>query len=283
MSASNTHSKSRNIKELRTNPMTSNAGKKWSREEDTELMNLARTSGNCLENIAVIHRRTVGAVRCRIMYNVIQLMTSYKLSYDDIHDYIDTVGISVDDVKEYKERIEMKRAKNNDKHVDEISSSRSNSENREITNNNDNNNYNIGVKWTSEEEDTLLREIQSNLSLEKIASNHKRSVSGIVHRLRHLGACLVENGMSISDACEKVRISYSELERKVKTQNSINNKRMNIVNNEECVHDNNIDRRNNSELIMHQILHGNTNVNNNTYLEVLCEIRDLLRVIADKK
>lgn len=276
MSASNTHNKFRSIKELRTNPMTSNAGKKWSKEEDIELMNLTRNSGNDLENIAEIHKRTVGAVRCRIMYNVIQLMTNNNSTYDDIRDYIDPVEISVDDVKDYKERIEKKRAKNNDKNVDEISSSRSNSENRGITNNNDNNNSNIGIKWTSEEEDTLLHEIESNLSLEKIAFNHKRSVSGIVHRLRHLGACFVENGMSISDACAKVRISYSELERKVKTQKSINNKRMNVVNNEECVHDN-------SEIIMHQILHGNTNVNNNTYLEVLCEIRDLLRVIADKK
>ena len=60
----------KNIQELKSNPETSNAGKKWETEEDELLVKLVNEDKS-YEEIAKEFKRTVGSIRARIIDKII--------------------------------------------------------------------------------------------------------------------------------------------------------------------------------------------------------------------
>lgn len=90
---------------------------------------------------------------------------------------------------------------------------------------------NTGTKWTEDEINTLLNEIQGNISLIQIASNHKRTVGSIISKLYHIAEnYIIDKKMSIIDVSNLVKIPIEKinehiLKQKPKKENKkINNK-----------------------------------------------------------
>lgn len=100
-----------NLQALRANPETAKAGIKWTPEEDEQLVNRA-TSKMDLEDIATHHKRTVGAVKSRIMSHALGYVTHQNMSTEDAADHF---NINVDELVEHKKRVELKQDKKEQK------------------------------------------------------------------------------------------------------------------------------------------------------------------------
>jgi len=106
-----------------------------------------------------------------------------------------------------------------------------------------------GKAWTSEEENKLIEEIKK-LDVEEIANVHQRTVGGINSRLRDIGCRWLQQGMEIHNVGKMLNLSEKSLQ---KSMNMRKNK--NATQKDET---------------------------NTDMLTILREIRDLLKVIADK-
>lgn len=120
---------------------------------------------------------------------------------------------------------------------------------QDITKQNDGDSDKTGRAWSSEEENKLIEEIKT-LDVEEIANLHQRTVGGINSRLRHIGCRLLQEGMVIHDVSKMLNLSEKTLQ---KSMNMRKNK--NATQKDET---------------------------NTDMLTILREIRDLLKVIADK-
>ena len=58
---------------------------------------------------------------------------------------------------------------------------------------------NLGKKWTTEEEYTLLQELDKNINVEIIAQNHKRTIGGITGRQRTIAYNMYLKNVSIEE------------------------------------------------------------------------------------
>lgn len=92
---------------LRENPDTAHAGMKWTEEEDVELMNHA-TSNMDVEYIAKVHKRTITAVKSRIMSNALSLMETNGMTLDEISKH---VHIPLEELQEHKQMENQKKQK----------------------------------------------------------------------------------------------------------------------------------------------------------------------------
>jgi hypothetical protein len=66
----------------------SRAGAFWSRKEDDDLMNYYIKYDYSLNQLADLHRRSVGAIRSRIKYNGLIMMVENHVSMEYISHYI---------------------------------------------------------------------------------------------------------------------------------------------------------------------------------------------------
>lgn len=107
-----------------------------------------------------------------------------------------------------------------------------------------------GRAWSSEEENKLIEEIKT-LDVEEIANLHQRTVGGINSRLRHIGCRLLQEGMVIHDVSKMLNLSEKTLQKSMNMRKT----RHNATQKDET---------------------------NTDMLTILREIRDLLKVIADK-
>lgn len=89
-----------NVMALREQPATNRVGLKWSSEEDSELMSQA-TTRMTLDDIAHAHKRTITAIKLRIMSNALIMMKEKGLSLDEVSKI---VNISKEDLELHKER-----------------------------------------------------------------------------------------------------------------------------------------------------------------------------------
>jgi len=64
----------------------------------------------------------------------------------------------------------------------------------------------LGQLWTKEEEDQLLDELSQNVSAQKIAENHNRTIGGINSRIQLIAYKLHKNNASIEEIAEKTKI-----------------------------------------------------------------------------
>lgn len=110
-------------------------------------------------------------------------------------------------------------------------------------------NEKTGRSWSSEEDNKLIEEIKT-LDVKEIANLHKRTVVGINSRLRHIGCRLLQQGMEIDDVSKMLNLSVATLQKSMNMSKSKNTAQ-----------------------------NGETNAD---VVSLLKEIRDLLKVIADK-
>lgn len=66
---------------------------------------------------------------------------------------------------------------------------------------------NQGQRWTLEEENELLTELSSNLTLDTIAKNHERTIKGIQERCKHIAFQMFLNNASIDTVQRVTKIS----------------------------------------------------------------------------
>lgn len=71
--------------------------------------------------------------------------------------------------------------------------------------------FNMGQKWSDEEERILLDELNKNTDIEIIAKDHDRTVGGINARRREIAYKLFENNTSIEEIINKTKLTRSEI------------------------------------------------------------------------
>ncbi len=124
----------------------SRVGKKWTKEEDTELMKRVN-DGMGLVDIAIAHQRNVTGVKLRIMGKAISMVEKQSIS---INEASKLVNITVEDLIEYKLREEDKRNQTkNKKHKEKY--------------------------WSSFQEEYLLDKIRADLEIDEIAKKMNKT------------------------------------------------------------------------------------------------------------
>ena len=65
---------------------------------------------------------------------------------------------------------------------------------------------NMGQKWTDEEENTLLQELDKNINIEIIAKTHNRTIGGIRGRQRTIAYNMYVKNVSIEEIIRKTKL-----------------------------------------------------------------------------
>jgi len=95
-----------NIQKLRENPITSNAGKKWSEDEINELLINIKTRS--FDEVAIIHKRTVSSINGKLHSLAVSFITQKNMSVDDASKKF---NISVISIQSYMEKYPDKKTK----------------------------------------------------------------------------------------------------------------------------------------------------------------------------
>ena len=70
---------------------------------------------------------------------------------------------------------------------------------------------NMGQKWTDEEENTLLQELDKNINIEIIAQTHNRTIGGIRGRQRTIAYNMYVKKVSIEDIIRKTKLDKEQI------------------------------------------------------------------------
>lgn len=70
---------------------------------------------------------------------------------------------------------------------------------------------NMGQKWTDEEENTLLQELDKNINIEIIAQTHKRTIGGIRGRQRTIAYNMYVKKVSIEEIIRKTKLDKEQI------------------------------------------------------------------------
>lgn len=73
-----------------------------------------------------------------------------------------------------------------------------------------------GQRWTEFEESTLLEEIAEGLKEKVIATNHNRTVTGIIARIHLIAYRMYENKYSMIDIMSKTGLTLKQIEKIIK-------------------------------------------------------------------
>ena len=82
---------------------------------------------------------------------------------------------------------------------------------------------NNGKKWSSEEENILLEELETDICIEEIAKKHKRTRGAIKSRISLIVYNLYLNNNSIEDINKITKLSNYDIEYIIKKENDKNN------------------------------------------------------------
>lgn len=124
---------------------------------------------------------------------------------------------------------------------------------------------NVGTKWTPEEESKLLEETENKTPLEHIAKNHKRTIGGIESHLCLMAYDFVKNGdLTLEEASDMVNIDKVSLKRSFIKMDSVKAAR--------------------SQQKIPKVITTTQNqvTCSDKYIEILVEIRDLLKILTNK-
>jgi hypothetical protein len=123
-----------------------------------------------------------------------------------------------------------------------------------------------GVKWTEEENDQLMKEVMDGIDLEEVAKKHQRTVTGIKSRVMTNALTMMnERDLSLQDVAKLVHISIEDMELHKQRQEqkaSAPKAKKTVQKTEE---------QSNDGIISYQ-----------DFMSVLTEIRDYLKIIAEK-
>ena len=70
---------------------------------------------------------------------------------------------------------------------------------------------NMGQKWTDEEENTLLQELDKNINIEIIAQTHNRTIGGIRGRQRNIAYNMYVKNVSIEEIVKKTKLDKEQI------------------------------------------------------------------------
>jgi hypothetical protein len=70
---------------------------------------------------------------------------------------------------------------------------------------------NMGKKWTDEEENTLLQELDKNINIEIIAQTHNRTIGGIRARQRTIAYNMYVKNASIEEIIIKTKLDKEQI------------------------------------------------------------------------
>ena len=70
---------------------------------------------------------------------------------------------------------------------------------------------NTGQKWTDEEENTLLQELDKNINIEIIAQTHNRTIGGIRGRQRTIAYNMYVKKVSIEEIIRKTKLDKEQI------------------------------------------------------------------------
>ena len=88
---------------------------------------------------------------------------------------------------------------------------------------------NIGLLWTTEQENTLMKKISEGKTYEEISKEFGRTKGGIRSRLRNIACEMVELGKSIDYASEKTTIPIEDIKKTIIGKNNYEIKKKNII------------------------------------------------------
>lgn len=123
-----------------------------------------------------------------------------------------------------------------------------------------------GVKWTEEENDQLMKEVMDGIDLEEVAKKHQRTVTGVKSRVMTNALTMMnDRDLSLQDVAKLVHISIEDMELHKQRQEqkaSAPKAKKTVQKTEE---------QSNNGIISYQ-----------DFMSVLTEIRDYLKIIAEK-
>ena len=70
---------------------------------------------------------------------------------------------------------------------------------------------NMGQKWTIEEENILLSELDENLSIENIALSHNRTTGGIIGKQRNIAYKMYQTNVCIEEIIIKTKLNREQI------------------------------------------------------------------------
>jgi hypothetical protein len=102
---------------------------------------------------------------------------------------------------------------------------------------------NAGRKWTDEEEDRLLEELDKDIDIDTIAENHNRTTGGINSRCNVIAYKMYLNNIDVEEIIKRTKLSKKEIQyaislrenrpvKKEKVQIKIETKQTNIQSSE---------------------------------------------------
>jgi len=71
---------------------------------------------------------------------------------------------------------------------------------------------NAGRKWTDEEEDILLEELDKNIDIDTIAENHSRTTGGINSRCNVIAYKMYLNNIDVEEIIKRTKLSKKEIQ-----------------------------------------------------------------------
>lgn len=147
---------------------------------------------------------------------------------------------------------------------------------------------NCGNRWSKTEEENLLEEIKT-MSIEDIGLSHKRTVGGIKARLLLLSCNMLNEGLSMDEVIKKTTMNEDDIEDYHANQENKKEKRMEkrkakkeAKRNEKLLMLNSVSNSAKSSEV-EPFAQNLNDKNQDKYINILIEIRDLLQIIADKE
>ena len=122
----------------------------------------------------------------------------------------------------------------------------------------------VGMKWTSKEDDKLMQRVKEGMEIDDIALKHSRTSGSIRSRILQKSCDMIrDDNMSIEDVSRLVRMTVDDIEDFKKRQEL--KKHIQDIKNEEISSDS-----------------IESTEETDKYMNILVEIRDLLKMIAAK-
>uniref|UniRef100_A0A6C0JNU3 Uncharacterized protein n=1 Tax=viral metagenome TaxID=1070528 RepID=A0A6C0JNU3_9ZZZZ len=81
---------------------------------------------------------------------------------------------------------------------------------------------NVGKKWTEEEENKLLEELNKNIDIETISKIHKRKIGGIESRQKEIAYKMYMKNVSIDKIILKTKLDYQSIKQIIDSKQSVN-------------------------------------------------------------
>lgn len=125
----------------------------------------------------------------------------------------------------------------------------------------------VGVKWTKEENEQLMKEVMDGMNLHDVAKKHYRTVTGVKLRVMSNALNMMTNrDLTLQDVAKTVYISVEDLENhKQRQEQKVTTPKV----------------RKTATSTSKELSDDNISFNQD-FMNILTEIRDYLKIIAEK-